>query len=346
MHPADLQKVSLSLLQAAGLSNDDAAIVTEALLYANLHGIDSHGITRLPTFLRRISKGTVNIKSTLETVIDLPALSVVDAGNALGPIAAYRAMQICVEKARKTGVGMVGVRNSTNFGAAGFHALQGAKHGMIGIVISNAAPAMAAWGGREPVLGTNPLSIAIPRPGHEPVILDMATSVVARGKIRLAAKQGREIPLGWALDREGKPTRDAVAALQGTLMPLGGVKGYGLALMIEVLAGVITGSAFARMVHGIEEDQFCSGVGHLLTAINVRVLMPEDEYSARLEQLFHQVTSGPAAEGVDGIKLPGEPEIEIRKRREKEGIPLPRRLREEIVAAAEALGVTLGGEWR
>jgi LDH2 family malate/lactate/ureidoglycolate dehydrogenase len=225
------------ILEKVGVPPEQARIIAEVTVEADLRGIGSHGLLRLPAYVHRVQAGLMAADTQLKVVRERGATVLLDAQGGFGQVAGVYAMNQAIERARQHGVGFVAVRNANHFGIAAYYTMMALPHRMIGIAATNAAPSMAAWGGTTPVLGTNPISVAIPTGQDVDIVLDMASSVVARGKIRAAATKGERIPLGWALDAEGRPTEDPQAALKGTLLPIGGPKGYGLALVVDVLAG-------------------------------------------------------------------------------------------------------------
>lgn len=338
--PEDLFEFSKVALIRAGVPEEDAAIVADALVAANLRGIDSHGVVRLYSYVERIRRGLINPSAKPQVVRDFNAVALVDGNNGLGYVAAVYASDIAVEKAKKYGVGVVGVRNSSHFGMAAYYGMRIAKRKMIGIVMSNAPPAMAPWGGKVARLGTNPICMAFPS-REEPIVLDMALSVVARGKIRLAALKGEKIPEGWAFDEEGRPTTDPQAALKGTLAPIGGPKGYGLAVAVDILSGVLTGSAYSIYVKALDDYSGPSGTGFFVEAIDVQAFRPFEEYLEDLENFVKIIKETPKASGVSEIYLPGEIEGNISKQRLRDGIPLDRETVELLKKTALVLHLEL-----
>ncbi len=343
LYPSDvLREFTEQAFQRVGVPAEDAALVADSLLEANLRGVDSHGVGRLLVpYIHRLRAGGINPRPAVRLVAESPATLLVDADNGLGAVAATKAMQWGIERARHNGAAWVGVRHSNHFGASAYYALLAAQQGMVGLALTNSPPAMAPWGGREPLLGTNPLALAVPT-DEEPLVLDMATSLVAKGRIVLAQASGQtEIPAGWALDARGQPTRSVAEALQGTVMPLGGHKGSGLALLIDLLCGALTGAAMATgigQLHGnLDRPQ---GIGHLLGAIDIDQMVPLTEFRRRAGELARQVRAAPRAEGVERIFTPGELEAETRRRRLAEGIPLSEGVRRELQALAAELGLS------
>ena len=306
-----LHEFTVAVLTGCGVPEDDAGIVADTIVDAHLSGKGTHGVTRLPIYVRKIRGGLMDPRTPVSVVRESPAIAVLDANHGFGQVAAVRAMAQCVKKAKALGVGIVGVRHSNNFGVAGYFARQAANEGFIGIVLGNSAPAIAPTGGTEPLLGTNPLAVAFPDgEGDVPIVLDMATSEVARGRIRLAARQGESIPEGWALDAAGNPTTDPAAALGGSMVPIGGAKGYGLSLVIDVLAGLLPGAAFAGQVKPLNHPDRRSDYGHWMMALDPTHFLDPNSYADRMATLVTAVRSAPAT---DRVWLPGERAKEARR---------------------------------
>lgn len=333
---ASLASFSTAILKAVAVPDEQARIITDSVLYAHRRGKGTHGIGRFPIYVRKIQQGVMNADTVLAVVKERAAITVLDAQNGFGQVAGYKGMQRAVEKAGAFGIGAVGIRNSNNFGTAGFVAEVASQDGMIGLVFANSAPAIAPTGGSQPLFGTNPIGIAFPTPeGIAPIVLDMATSVAARGKIRLAAKQGDRIPLGWALDAAGLPTDDPAEALKGSMIPIGGAKGYGLSLAVDVLAGLLTGAGFGGAVRPLASMEGTSGYGHLLLAIDIEAFMDREEYSKHIESLVVRVK-----ETGSEVLLPGERSFEVAK---AQGIEVELSLKQldEVNMLAEELGVDM-----
>lgn len=301
---AALEDFAQEVLTLCGVPPEDARIIADSISFAHAHGKGTHGISRLSIYDARLRKGLMQPLTPLNVLSEAPAMALLDAGDGFGQVAAIRGMRRAVDMARICGIAAVGIRNSHNFGTAAFVALQAVQAGMVGMVFSNAAPAIAPTGGHKAVFGTNPLAFGFPTPeGVPPILLDMATSQAARGKIRLAATQGEAIPLGWALDPDGQPTSDAEAALAGSMLPVGGAKGYGLSLMIDVLAGLLTGSGFGGSAKNLNTPDGPSRCGHMLIALDLARFLPRTEYDAHIATLV----AATKAAGPEGqIALPGE----------------------------------------
>lgn len=292
------------VLASQGVPEPDAALVVESILFAHAHGKGTHGISRIPIYVDRIRKGYMQATTPLTELSSAPAMALLDAEDGFGQVAAIRGMDRAVEMARACGIGMVGIRHSHNFGTAAFIAARAVQQGMAAQVLANAAPAIAPTGGKTAVFGTNPMAWGFPAPdGHPSVILDMATSQAARGKIRLAATNGEAIPPGWALDADGAPTEDPVAALAGSMLPVGGAKGYGLSVVVDIMAGLMTRSASGGQAKNLNNPDGPSKCGHLFFAIDIERLLPRADYDSRMTELI-AATKAAGPEGA--VFLPGE----------------------------------------
>jgi L-2-hydroxycarboxylate dehydrogenase (NAD+) len=337
--PDRLRGFAGRVLRAAGLDGEHAAVTAGGLVEANLRGVDTHGVFRLPQYVEAIRTGQVNPRPRVRVAGRRGATALVDADGGYGFGPSLLAADVAVEIARSHGVAAAGVRNSHHFGAAAIYALRVSNAGMIGLVTTNASPTMGPPGGVRPVVGNNPVACAIPRRApRPPIVLDMAMSEVAQGKIRVAALEGRAIPPGWAYDARGLPTTDPVEALRaGLLAPIGRHKGYGLAVVSEVLAGVLTGSPF-----GAEADSHgrrAGGVGHLVMAIDPDHFLDREQFDAGVERLAEEIKAVPRAEGVEAVYLPGEPEWIAFQERRRSGIPLSREVARRLEALADEVGV-------
>lgn len=339
---AEIRRLAEALFQAVGVPPEDAALTADNLVEANLRGVDTHGVTRvLIPYVRRIQKGLMEPVTRVTTVRERPATALLDGGNGIGQVIGARAMGLAIDKAATTGVGWIGVFHSNHFGAAAYYAMRALERDMVGIVATNGPPAVAPWGGRQAMLSTNPLAFAIPAGAEPPVVLDMATTVVSRGRITLFAQRGTEIPTGWALDEEGRPTNNPVAALRGTLQPLGGYKGYGLSLILDMLCGVLTGAGFGVHFGGhlASYEGPPQNVGSLFAAVSVDSFMDAAAFRARVDTALRELKESPRAPDVARIYAPGEMEHEMRAKRLVEGIPLPPEVDRELRGLAEELRV-------
>ncbi|MEM2394253.1 MAG: Ldh family oxidoreductase [Candidatus Bathyarchaeia archaeon] len=334
----DLFNFCVNILKQVGVNEENAKIVADNLVMANLRGVDSHGVARLPTYVERVLRGLIDPQGSIEVVKEHGATALIDAHNNFGQVAAMRAANLAAEKVKTFGVSCVGVRNANHFGMAAYYAIKLAEKKLISIVLSNGPPAIAPWGGKKPMLGTNPLCIGFPA-SNGAIVLDMAVSVVARGKIRLAALKGEKIPEGWAFDENGNPTTDPAAALKGTLAPIGGPKGYGLTLTLDLLCGLITGSSYLQNVKALDDFSGPSGTGFFIEAIDVEAFIPYQEYEKKMAAYVEAIKNCPKREGVNEIFLPGEIEKREMERRSKVGVPLDSEVLAELKRLAERFGV-------
>jgi LDH2 family malate/lactate/ureidoglycolate dehydrogenase len=335
----DLFDFCLDVLKHAEVKEDDAKIIAENLVMANLRGVDSHGVARLMTYVERVTKGLIDPRGPIEVVREYGDTALIDAHNNFGQIAAMRATHLAAEKARRFGVSFVGVRNSNHFGMAAYYALKLTDQKLIGIVSSNGPPAIAPWGGKTPMLGTNPICVGFPADKNDSIILDMATSIVARGKIRLAALKKEKIPEGWAFDEEGNPTSDPKAALKGSLAPIAGPKGYGLALSLDIICGLLTGSKFLQDVKALDDFSGTSGTGCFIQAINIEAFVSYQQYLRNVMQYVKEIKDSPKKIGANEIFLPGEIERKELENRSKLGIPLNQEVLNELRKLAKKFGV-------
>jgi len=340
---AELMRVTTAVLEAAGLTREHAATVAEGLVQAELRGQGSHGVSRLlDIYVRRLRLRAVNPRPQVRVVRRVGSTAVVDGDNGPGQIVGQYAMRLAIELAEEHGSGWVVVRHSTHYGAAAFYLRAAIARSMIGATTTNAPPNMPPWGGRKAYLGTNPLAIAIPTGRHGPIVLDMATSVVAKGKVQLMAREGRTtIPPGWALDVEGNPTQEVQAVLNGGMMlPVGGPKGYGLALVVEVLSALLAGADFGPHLGNMYRDfDRPQNIGHFFGALDVAAFLPIADWTARIDQMIDEIKAVPCAPGYDEILMPGEIEHRCAERYQAEGIPMAPDVYDEIARIATAFGV-------
>lgn len=335
-----LTEFAIQVLETAGVSSKNAKRTADILVFADLRGIFSHGISKLPIYIRRIQLGGIDSKAEPEIISENEVLSMIDGRNALGPVSGGMAADKAVDSARKSGFGISLVRNSNHFGATAYYAMIGLKEGMIGFAISNSNPMMAPWGGSKPIIGTNPLAVAVPTNQGLPIVLDMASSTVARGKIIMAASQNKQLPRGWALDSAGKETTDPQEALNGMLVPLGGPKGSGLAIIIDILSGVLSQSCYLTNVGPLYSDLGKpQGVGHCIAAININSIMPKHVFLSMMDQYVKSIKESPPKEAGAEIYLPGELEYIRSIRHRQAGIPLSEDTRNELNSIAKEFGV-------
>jgi len=332
-------------MTAAGLPPPDAARVAELMTEADLTGADAHGIFRLPQYLRRIRAGGFNTRPHIKVVKTAAATALVDGDNGMGHLAVSRAAETAIELAREAGVAWVGVRRSNHAGTAGLYAAMPVAHGMIGLygAVANANH-MAVWGGTEFLLGTNPLGIAVPS-GEGPVVLDMATTVVSYGTVKKYALAGREMPEGWLIDTaSGGPLTDPRRSTEGLLLPIGGYKGSGLAIMLGLLAGTLNGAAFGRDVVDFNANQQDpTNTGQFVVAVDIARFVPLATFMAETDRHLADLRASERLPGVAAIRLPGDRRRACRSERERDGIPLPAALMAQLDALAHDLGIAALG---
>lgn len=330
------------LFVSVGMPADDAALAAEQLVTADLRGVESHGVVRMAIYLERLKRGVIATTPRMRVVRETASTAVFDGGNGMGQVVGQRAMELAVAKARANGEpSFVSVCNSNHFGAAAWFAEIAARADMIGFAFTiGGINHMVPWGGAEAMLGNNPFAVAFPRRGEDPVMLDMACSVAARGKIIVAAKEGRSIPPDWAVDRDGRPTTDARAALEGFVAPVGGPKGYALTLTIGLLSTMLSGAYFgSEVTHMYDDMKNPQNIGHLFAALPIAAFEDLDHYFARMEKAGQDIRGVRKAPGVQRVFLPGEREAEMATARRNQGIPLGAETFRELELLGRAAGI-------
>jgi LDH2 family malate/lactate/ureidoglycolate dehydrogenase len=325
-----LMGVMTQLLQALGAEDKEARLVAEILVQADMRGIHTHGCAFLPLIAERCAHGLLNIPTKTMRITDEDAITHIDGNNGLGQVAAVEAMQISIHKAKSHGVALTLIRNTNHIGFLGYYTIMAASEGMIGVCATNAAAAIAPWGGVEPFFGTNPFSIAAPVASGSPIVLDMSVSKVARGKIRRAQRLNENISSGWALDETGASTTDPAAALKGTLLPIAGPKGYGLALFIDLMCGLLSGSKYGRDVLTFHKPIGPTGVGAMFMAIDIGRFMPLERFETLVNEHAAAIRNSRKAVGVKRIFLPGEIEAEAAQANKLTGIEVDSQIAEKI----------------
>lgn len=338
---ADLLEFASAATEAHGVPTADARLLADTLVTAELWGHASHGMLRLPWYLARISSGATTAVAAPEMVSDSKAVTVIDGHDGLGQVLTNLAVDEGVQRARRHGISAVAVRNSGHFGTAAYFTRKAAEQGCVAILATNASPAMAPWGGKEKRIGTNPWSIAAPGGRFGTVVVDIANTAVARGKIYHAKERNEPIPEGWAADADGVVTTDPRRAIEGLILPMAGHKGYAISFMFDVLAGVLTGSAFGSQVVGPYQHTGRSGAGHLLICIDIRAMADPAEFEQRMEALVDETKSTPAAPGTQEIFVPGEPEIRTAERLRTEGITVVDDTWSSLARISASTGVAL-----
>jgi LDH2 family malate/lactate/ureidoglycolate dehydrogenase len=330
----ELKDFCADVFASLGMDREGAGVASDSLVRANLEGTDSHGISRLAIYTRRMREGRISARPDIRVERDGSVLRV-DGGNALGQVASYHALKAALPVARQTGIAGVAVRNSNHFGTAAYYCQMACREGMALIATTNSPPGIAPWGGKKAYFGTNPIAFGFPTREGPPVIVDMSSSVVARGKIIQAAREGVPISEGWATDEEGVDTTDANAALEGAVLPLGGAKGYALALAVEVIAGVLSGAAFGPGVNNLYRDgDPPADVGHCFILLDVSRWMPWKEYYTRMEQFLAEIKASPRARDAGEILYPGERRHRTYLENARRGVALPVTVKQELEGLA------------
>lgn len=336
--PQSLTEYCVALYEKVGVPGDEALLISNSLVEANLRGVYSHGVSRMPIYMKRLKAGDIRTKAEWHVEAESPSGLVVDAMNSMGYVVGARVMERLAEKARETGLAMAGIRHSTHFGMTAYMTDIALKHGMIGIALSNSPASMAPWGGKQAFLGTNPLCISVPAGEAGSVTLDMATAVAARGKIIAARDRGEDIPAGWALDKDGRVTTNAQAGLDGTVMPLGGIKGYGLAFMIDILSSGLSGGAYGPQVKNLYYTDELQNFSHSYAVIDISRFIDADLFRAHVDRMVREVKAVPKADGVGEIFVPGEIELRNKAANLKRGIALP----QNVIESLRDLGTEYG----
>jgi LDH2 family malate/lactate/ureidoglycolate dehydrogenase len=328
-------------LEAAGLTPKDAAAAATLLVEPDLNGADGHGIFRLPQYVRRIVAGGINKRPDIRVVREKAAMALVDGDNGLGHLVVSRAAEAAVEKATRNGVGWAGVCNGNHAGAASTYARIPLERGMIGLYLAvGSANHLPPWGGIDMLLSTNPLAAAIPTMEEPPIVLDMATTVAAYGKVKTALQRGEMMPEGWMVDREGNPLTDPKRADEGFLLPIGGYKGYGLALIIGLLAGTLNGASVGRdLVDFNADDVTPANTGQAVLAISLEAFGDPDDFRRRVDDVVRTMRSSARMPGVDRIRLPGEMSHAKRLDRMANGVPIPAPLLKGLETLARTLEI-------
>jgi LDH2 family malate/lactate/ureidoglycolate dehydrogenase len=335
----ELRALALRILEAAGVPADHAHLTVDPLIAANLRGTDSHGVQLLEFYVDQILAGEMDVHTRGHVIGEDGACATLDGCNGLGPVIASQGCAVANRLASQHGMGLAIARDANHFGPCFWWARQMTAAGNAGIVMCDSSPLVPPWQGRQPRLGTNPICLAVP--GEDSFLLDMATTTVAAGRIfKAAINQQAEIPAGWALDQDGVPTTSTAAAMQGMPSPLGGYKGYGLALMVEVLCGVLSGGAVSTELGSMRWRGKPVRVNQFFLAIDIARFLPLDEFTARMRHLEAMLRNTPPAPGYDEVLIPGEPERRVEAERRVHGIPLEEGNWKNLLATAARVGVT------
>src|SRR5213594_1488347 len=325
-----------------GVTSGDAEIAAKVLVAADLRGVDTHGVIRFSPqawYIKWLSEGSMKAKPDIKIIRETPSSALFDGDRGIGMVIGHRAMELAIRKAKESGIGMVAVRNSRHYGMSAYYAMLALPHDMVGIAMTNASRQVVPTFGREARFGTNPMCYAVPADQELPFVLDMATTTAAAGKLELAARQGKSIPAGWALNEQAEATLDPRMAQKARrLLPLGGSreggshKGYGLAILVEILCGVLTGTMTA-----LNTDQ--DPRGHFFGAIRIDAFRPVDEFKRDMDRLIHELKSTPPIEGQERVYVAGEIEFETAEERAERGIPLLPSVLKGLREVSEHVGV-------
>jgi L-2-hydroxycarboxylate dehydrogenase (NAD+) len=336
-----LETFTARAFQAVDIPVEDSKSMAELIVRADLQGSEGHGVFRLPQYIRRIKGGAVNLKPRIRVEREAAGMALVDGDNGMGHLVMRFAAGKAIEKAKSAGVAWVGVKWSNHAGPASLYAGMPLEHDMVGLYLAvGNANHLPPWGGLDMLLSTNPIAVAVPAGEEPPIVLDMATTVAAYGKVKTKAQRGETMPEGWMMDRQGRPLTDPKRASEGFLLPIGGYKGYGLALIFGLLAGTLNGAAMGRDVVDFNADDTTpTNTGHVIAAINVDAFQPVAEFKSNVDALIRDIRASRRLPGVDRIRLPGEGSHAARADRMKNGIPLPAPLAASLDQLASELKI-------
>ena len=324
---------------AVGLPESDAETVAMLMAEADVNGSDGHGVFRLSQYIERIQNDGINLQPNIHIAEDKGAMALVDGDNAVGHLVMHYATELAMNRASEHGVSWIGVRHSNHAGPAALYAKMPLKKDMIGIYVAvGSANHLPPWGGTEMLLSTNPIAVAIPANEEPPIVLDMATTVAAYGKVKTAAQRGESIPEGWMIDKLGNPLTDPSRASEGFLLPIGGPKGYGLSLVFGLLAGTLNGAEFGKNVIDFNSDSTSfTNTGQFIIALSVESFSDVSLFKRNVDEVIRSMQASPKLPGFDKVRVPGERSLEIRRQREQSGIPIPDALCEALSRLASSL---------
>jgi LDH2 family malate/lactate/ureidoglycolate dehydrogenase len=342
VNPDKLLALVTSIFEKCDMVQPDARLLAGSLVFADLGGVHSHGVLRVPEYIEKLTVEGVNPRGRPRVVRDEGACLVVDGDNSMGQIGACFAMEQVIERAKTTGLAAAGIRGSNHCGAMAYFAMQALDHDMIGLATTNALPTMAPWGGAERILGINPVGIAIPAGRERPIVYDAAFSGSSHGKIRVYAQKGLTLPEEWALDSQGRPTTDPLLAIDGLLRPIGGFKGAGLAMIAGIFASMLSGASYGTELGNMDDGPQTGQDGHFVAAIRVSAFEEVDRFKARVDQAIQQIHACRLAPGFDRVYAPGEKEALNRENYQREGIPLNLVTLTDLYQAAGRFGLASG----
>jgi len=348
MNAVQLRAFVQQLFMTLNVPEKDAYITADVLVQGDLRGVDSHGVARLFQYIKRLQEGLIEAKPTITIKRETPVSVALDGGNGLGQVVSHQAMEMVIDKAAKTGIGMATVNHSNHFGIAGYYAMMALQHGMVGQAYTNTTPLVMPTFGKKIMTGTNPIAVAVPCGSEKPWVLDMATSVVPRGRLEVAARKGLEMPQGWAVDKEGVPTTDPQAALDGGApMPLGGTrelgghKGYDLAIFVDILSGVLSGAGFGPNLAGFWGTHAASNIGHFFMAFRPDLFMDLSEFESRMDEFVRELKATPPTRASTRVLVAGQPEDDAVAKYRRTGVPLHPKVMQSLTQLSEELGVPL-----
>lgn len=337
--PDKLRRFCKELLMKEGLNESDAFVCADSLVDADLSGIESHGVSRMTNYMKRLNTGVVAHNGIIKVKHEYASALSIDGNNQMGMIVGSYAMNRCIEKAKENGSCFATANHSNHFGTASYYARMAASEGCVGICGTNAPPNIAPWGSKQKFMGTDPIAISVPT-SKEPITLDMAPSVVAMGKIILAAKLGKSIPEGWVLDQDGNPCTDPVIGQNGTLIPIGGPKGSGIAIFMEILCGILAGAEYGPHINHFWKDfEHPQNVGHFFSAIDISKFVDYDIFIKRIDAFVNEVKSLPKNAEFSEIFMPGEIECNKRKDRKANGIEMSDSVYTELSILADKYNI-------
>ena len=328
----DLRNFCEGICLKLGLSKEHTYDLVDSLVFANLRGVDSHGIMRLPSYFKRLKEGGCTINPKINILKEEPSIVLIDGDSGLGQVVGMHAVKLAIDKAKNQGISIVGANNSSHYGAASYYSMKITEANMIGFSMTNGEPVMTAWGGKKRLIGNHPISIAAPHLPGKPVVLDIATSKVSGGKVRLAAKNKQKIPEDWIIDSTGKKTDNPnELAAGGALLPFGEYKGYGLAVMIEILTSILMNAGILHHAKsGMKVFDASTDIGHCFMAVNIESFIPLEDFIKKVDWMVKEIKNSPTAEGVREIFVPGEIEHRVEAERKREGIPVSEQVLEDL----------------
>lgn len=351
---SDLFDFTKSIFLKMGCPEKDADLASDVLLSADLRGVDSHGVARLSGYVRLWEKGRINAKPDIKVTYETPSTAVVNGDGGLGLVVAPFAMKVAIEKAKNVGTGWVSVKNSNHYGIAGYHAMMALEHDMIGISLTNASPLVSPTFSKERMLGTNPISVAIPAKDQPPFVADMATTTAANGKLEILQRKEQNAPLGWVQDKDGNQTTDANGVKKGgALLPLGGDrehgshKGYALGAIVDIFSAVLSGANYGPWVPPFvaflepDPNPVGQGIGHFLGAMRIDAFRPAGEFKSNMDNWIGRFRTAKAIDGQEKVLIPGDPERELETARKKDGIPIIKPVVDDLRSLGEKFGVRL-----